>query len=73
MKNKQSFIAIACPKCGVAMKLMDGGYYETTVRGEYEQRELPDYWECPRCGMRFSEQEPDPFDSGYWEHVFGGV
>jgi len=32
------------------MMLMDGGYSVHAIRGEYDEREFPDYWFCKHCG-----------------------
>lgn len=64
--NQDGITAVACPKCGTAMELMDGGYRESFTRGEYTQTEYGDYWRCPACGFCYSEQEPMPDDDWDW-------
>ena len=53
--NQDGIIAVICPKCDTPMTLMDGGYSERFVDGEYDQVENHDYWECPNCGMTEDE------------------
>ncbi len=49
-KKTKNNLNKVCQKCGRRMLLMDGGYSVHAIRGEYDEREFPDYWFCKHCG-----------------------